>query len=205
LNTPIQYRNRLHSPQPDGLAGFASKIGALWLFFAASCLSGITHAGPLEQKLIDAAFMGDDEVVQALIAQGADVNARDETGNPVLLIAVRPYSSETVKLLIDNGADVNVTGYLGDTPLLKASFQGLPELVRILLDAGADPNFVQSDGGDTALMNACVFGRREIVELLVERGADISAKDQFGFTPLSIAKKNNHQDIVEYLKDKGAN
>jgi ankyrin repeat protein len=53
-------------------------------------------------------------------------------------------------------------------------------------------------------MQACIFGHREVIELLVDNGADISAKDRFGFTPLSIAKKNNHTDIVKYLKEKGA-
>jgi ankyrin repeat protein len=53
-------------------------------------------------------------------------------------------------------------------------------------------------------MEACIFGHREVVELLVDKGADISAKDRFGFTPLSIAKKNKHKDIVNYLKEKGA-
>lgn len=71
------------------------------------------------------------------------------------------------------------------------------------MGAGADPNYARSEGS-TALMEACVFGHREVVELLVENGADISVKDRFGFTPLAAAKKNNHTDIVEYLKGKGA-
>ena len=53
-------------------------------------------------------------------------------------------------------------------------------------------------------MEACIFGHRKVIELLVENGADVSVKDRFGFTPLSIAKKNNHADIVQYLKGKGA-
>jgi len=44
------------------------------------------------------------------------------------------------------------------------------------------------------------LGHRAVVELLVDNGADISATDRFGFTPLSMAKKNNHADIVKYLK-----
>jgi len=53
-------------------------------------------------------------------------------------------------------------------------------------------------------MEACIFGHRKVIELLVDNGADVSAKDRFGFTPLSIAKKNNYTDIVQYLKGKGA-
>jgi len=53
-------------------------------------------------------------------------------------------------------------------------------------------------------MEACIFGHREVVELLVEGGADISAKDRFGFSPLAAAKKNNHTDLVKFLKGKGA-
>ena len=58
--------------------------------------------------------------------------------------------------------------------------------------------------GATALMGACVFGHSRIVELLVQSGADINARDQFGFSPLSIARKNHHLAIVEYLKNRGA-
>ena len=53
-------------------------------------------------------------------------------------------------------------------------------------------------------MEACIFGHSEIVEQLVDGGADVTAKNQFGFTPLAIAKKNKHADIVQYLKENGA-
>jgi ankyrin repeat protein len=196
-DNPMQLR------QPARFAGLASTLGAVSLFLFILYASGIAHAGPLEQKLIDAAFMGKVDTARDLIARGADVNARDQMGNPVLLTAVRPYASDMVRLLVENGADVNAAGTLEETPLLSAARKELPEIVRILLDAGADPNYARSDGG-TALMEACIFGHREVVELLVDGGADISAKDQFGFTPLSIAKKNNHTGIVKYLKEKGA-
>ena len=140
---------------------------------------GIAHAGELEKKLFDAAFMGKVEIARDLIAQGADVNARDEMGNPVLLTAVRPYGEKMVRLLVESGADVNAAGSLEDTPLINASRTELTKIVRILLDAGSDPNIARSDGS-TALMEACVFGHTEFVKLLVEQGADISAKDQFG-------------------------
>ena len=56
----------------------------------------------------------------------------------------------------------------------------------------------------TTPMEASVFGHGKVIGLLVEKGADIFAKDQFGFTPLVIPKKNHHTDIVKYLKEKGA-
>ncbi len=183
--------------------GGPMKIGTLSLLLFIVYASGIAHASQLEQELFDAAFMGKVEIARNLIARGADVNARDESGNTVLLTAVRPYGTDMVKLLVESGADVNAAGALEDTPLISASRKELKDIVRILLDAGADPNIARSDGS-TALMEACIFGHREVVELLVDKGADISAKDQFGFTPLSIAKKNKHKDIVNYLKQKGA-
>ena len=42
------------------------------------------------------------------------------------------------------------------------------------------------------------------VQMLVEKGADINAKDDAGFTALHWAREMEQQDIVEFLKKKGA-
>lgn len=54
------------------------------------------------------------------------------------------------------------------------------------------------------LVEAASMGKIEKARQLIEAGADVDAKDQFGFTPLSIFRKNNHAAIAAYLKAKGA-
>jgi ankyrin repeat protein len=46
-------------------------------------------------------------------------------------------------------------------------------------------------------------GRLEIVRLLCEAGADVNVKDRWGGRPLDDAKRNRHDDVVEYLESLG--
>jgi hypothetical protein len=77
------------------------------------------------------------ETARKLIAQGADVNVRDESGNSVLLTAVRPYGTGMVQLLVDSGAEVNAAGALEDTLLISAARKELPDIVQYLKQKGA--------------------------------------------------------------------
>ena len=80
------------------LLGILAVVG---LFITASL-----HA----DQLHDAALEGDIEQVDRLIAQGADVNAKNNNGRMALYIASRNGHTETVNLLLSNGADVNAKG-----------------------------------------------------------------------------------------------
>ena len=44
----------------------------------------------------------------------------------------------------------------------------------------------------------------EIVELLIAAGADVNAKNDWGWTPLTYAAINDHEEIAELLIAKGA-
>src|ERR1039457_266339 len=57
--------------------------------------------------LINAAVVGNIEVVRDLIERGADVNGHDTQGNFPLYAAVIGEHSEVVELLIERGANVN--------------------------------------------------------------------------------------------------
>jgi len=42
-----------------------------------------------------------------------------------------------------------------------------------------------------------------MVRLLLSRGADANVADNFGYTPLKMATKANHLDIIRLLKGSG--
>ena len=57
------------------------------------------------------------DIARALIARGADVNARDKYGSTSLEGAAFHNSLEVAGLLIERGADVNTRDKDGSTPL----------------------------------------------------------------------------------------
>eukprot|EP00919_Chromeraceae_sp_WS-2016_P069005 GHVR01163419.1.p1 GENE.GHVR01163419.1~~GHVR01163419.1.p1 ORF type:complete len:119 (+),score=14.81 GHVR01163419.1:1190-1546(+) len=105
------------------------------------------------------------DVINLLIDNGADVNARDtwfgETNKtPLIWVSGKGNYPDVIKLLIDKGADVNAKDKNGRTPLLEASEKG------------------QKEG-------SCV-----VAKLLIDRGADVNHKDVRGRTPLFEAAEN---------------
>ena len=99
------------------------------------------------------AFFGRGEAAaaaQALLAVGADVNARSDNDFSVLPIhsAVAGGHDEVVAVLVDSGADVNARQRHGWTPLHGAAQNGSLASVETLLAAGADRAARNDDGVD---------------------------------------------------------
>ncbi len=57
---------------------------------------------------------------------------------------------------------------------------------------------------EITLVQAVAEGKLKTVEALLEAGANIKAKDKNGYTPLDIAKKNSHLEIVYILEKNGS-
>ena len=74
---------------------------------------------------------GNKEIVELLIAKGADVNVKveDEIETPLHSAASRGHK-EIVELLIAEGADVNAKNCAGKTPLDAAQKKGIVDLLR---------------------------------------------------------------------------
>ncbi|RIS72923.1 ankyrin repeat domain-containing protein [Mycobacteroides abscessus] len=90
---------------------------------------------------------------ERLIANGADVNAREAENWTPLHFAARTDSPEVVRLLLDSGADINAINGRGETPItlavasIKRSGTGVLQLLR---ERGADP-FLKSEGTLSAI------------------------------------------------------
>jgi ankyrin repeat protein len=107
--------------------------------------------------------------VEAAIAAGANVNARDDMGATALMHAVAiDDHGGIVKSLLLAGADANAVDDSGTTALSFAVAQGEHAVpaVQALLAAGADVDIKNADGR-TALFYACV----PVLPLLVAAGA----------------------------------
>lgn len=161
--------------------------------------------------LISAARLGYPEIVQLLLAHGADPNIQIKASNKSVLTEIR-YDTEpaTLKMLLDWGADPNLAGWCGQTPLMRAAQLGLTEFVQILIEHGADVN-AADDSGSTPLMyiafDAAGGEDKKTIHaarLLIEHGADVNAKDKDGKTALALAPKSSRNLITALLKEHGA-
>lgn len=143
------------------------------------------------------------EMVQLLLSAGANVNAKDTSGETVLMMLDDDATSDLVWDLINAGATVNVKDEAGNTALLQASTANNLEAVKTLIDAGAEVN-AKNKEGRTALLQAASEGYVNIVRTLVLAGADIDATDKDAMNALALATANDHLPVVRFLKSKGA-
>jgi ankyrin repeat protein len=114
-----------------------------------------------------AVFFGQREVVRALLAAGAEVNAASRESMKVtpLASAAAARQTEIARLLIAHGANVNARAAGGHIPLHEAAANGNVELVNLLIEQGADIN-AKTDDGKTPLDFAIEYKRAEVVDLL---------------------------------------
>jgi len=175
---------------------------------AASCQM-IAHNKNLDDSGDAVCMEGEREILQELLAKGADIHARDKNGKTALMYASGMGYHEIVRDLLVKGAEVNAKDKQGRTALIEASQWDYVEAVRELLSKGADVNVKEKDGG-TALMAACFGpfyqskGSPEIVRELLAKGADVNARDDYGMTALMVASEKSYPEIVRELLAKGA-
>ncbi len=176
----------------------ASVTVALVLLGSASGLAQPVSA------LIDAARLDDTERLEALLAIGADPDARQGDGATALHWATHRNNLAAMHALLDASASVNIANDLGATPLWLAAGNGSADAVAHLLDAGADPN-VTLNMGETPLMAAARAGAPAAVDRLLQAGVDPNlAELERGQTALMWAAAQSHVGIVRRLVDAGA-
>ncbi len=153
--------------------------------------------------LVKAVACNDLKKVIALLAQGANPNARNCVEIPVLVMAIRRGSAPVVEVLLTSKADPNIRDVDTDeTPLLEAIDQA--NIVKLLLAAGADVNAAIRNYdllmGMTPLMSAAMVGNEKVVQLLIDKGADVNARSPDGATALSWAKELGHKGVIRELE-----
>jgi len=162
------------------------------------------------------------EVIQLLLAKGADVNAalpnrqgtsmigfsRCGLGLPrrqtALHIAACLHDPMVAKLLLNAGANPDARDQNEQTPLHHAAFCSAVEVAKLLLDAGA--SVAARDGlGRTPLHWAADIEESvEIVRLLLQGGADPNAPEPSGESPLGLALGSGGRGTAEVLLEAGA-
>ncbi|KAK0817611.1 hypothetical protein LTR75_002946 [Friedmanniomyces endolithicus] len=157
---------------------------------------------------------GSPEMIQLLLAKGADVNTQTLRGvdtsrwrpwtassGTALQAACAAGREEVAWLLIAEGANVNAqAGSLGNA-LCAASYNGRPEIVQMLLDEGADPNLAHGCNGSALEL---AVGYEELLQLLIEAGANVDAQSDCHSNALQRASARGNIAAIQMLLHAGA-
>ncbi|MBM3198838.1 MAG: hypothetical protein FJZ58_06250, partial [Chlamydiae bacterium] len=178
-------------------------------------------------KFFKAAGNGDLKTIQEGLNQGLSINAKDNDGKTVLILAAENGKLNIVQYLVgDERVDLDAKDNDGRTALMLAEENGKLDIVQYLegFTASLKKFFEAAGNGDlktiqeglnqrvpinakgyycrTALMLAAENGKLDIVQYLAEKdGIDLNAKDALGSTALMLAVENG-LDIVRYLAEK---
>jgi len=78
------------------------------------------------------------------------------------------------------------------------------EVLKAKIHCGANPKSMTTHGDRTALMFAVLAGDLCFIKELVELGVDVNKKNSSGETALGLANDIQRDDMVDYLRSKGA-
>ncbi|XP_059555401.1 ankyrin repeat domain-containing protein 26-like [Myotis daubentonii] len=171
-------------------------------------------------------------IVEKLLSCMANPEARNEDDFTPLLLAKYENNEKMVEFLLTRDSEVHqmeghalkVACYKGHkrvvsqlarrrrlldlcdtdnkTALIHAIQYEQEECAAILLEHGADPNVIDIHG-NTALHYAVLSENTTIVEKLVSCMANLEVRNKDDFTPLSLAKHENKEKMVEFLVTRG--
>jgi ankyrin repeat protein len=164
---------------------------------------------PERSPLLIATRDNDIETARALIAAGADVNAKDQIADTPFLYAAAEGRLEILRMILATGrANLADTNRYGGTALIPAAHHGHPEVVRELLKTGIAVNHVNRLGW-TALLETIILSdggpvHQDILAQLIAAGADVNLADAEGASPLTHAKRRGYTEMVEMLEKAGA-
>ncbi|XP_029953717.1 caskin-2 isoform X2 [Salarias fasciatus] len=160
-----------------------------------------------------AALTGTTELLSLLLDAQAQVDVKDVNGMRPLHYAAWQGKADSVLLLLRAGASVNSPSHDGQIPLHLSAQYGHYEVSEMLLQHQSNP-CLMNKAKKTPLDLACEFGRLKVAQLLLssnmvtallegEGGGGGDGVDSSSTTPLHLAARNGHKDIIKLLLKAG--
>ena len=166
------------------------------------------------------------DVVQALIEHGASVNPfappvemyvyPDRRGTLTLRAKTDPdapftplgnaylYDPQCVPILLKAGAKLGTDQeHILPRAIVSHDEKASQQRITVLLANGATIDGVNNKG-ETALHRAVEAGKTATVKQLIDLRANVNIRDAAGHTPLDLAMRKHHSDIVTLLRKAGA-
>uniref|UniRef100_A0A4W6EWF9 CASK interacting protein 2 n=1 Tax=Lates calcarifer TaxID=8187 RepID=A0A4W6EWF9_LATCA len=158
-----------------------------------------------------AALTGTTELLSLLLEAQATVDIKDINGMRPVHYAAWQGKADSVLLLLRAGASVNSPSHDGQIPLHLSAQYGHYDVSEMLLQHQSNP-CLMNKAKKTPLDLACEFGRLKVAQLLLssnmvaallegEGGHD--GLDSPTTTPLHLAARNGHKDIIKLLLKAG--
>ena len=159
--------------------------------------------------LFAAASRGDAAQIAGLVAQGADVKARDGYGRTPLHVAAYARRQDAMRALAKAGADSNALESDRYDIITIAAVADDPVTLKTGLAIGGKPGNTTSRYDGTALIAAAHLGHDEVVRILIAAGAPLDHVNNLHWTALieSIVLGNGgprHVATLKALVDAGA-
>ena len=149
----------------------------------------------------DAARSGDTDRLAALLAEGADPDPVDTSGeSPLYTAAARGQTEVVARLLAEPGVDPNRRSERGWGPLTAAAFAGHTPVVQLLLAHPQLRTAARDAQGRTALWWAATGGRAEAARLLAQHGTGVQLTDDDGVDPAGAAAAAGHSELAAELR-----
>ncbi|HUV29895.1 MAG TPA: ankyrin repeat domain-containing protein [Acidobacteriota bacterium] len=148
-----------------------------------------------------AALHGYPEIVNLLLDQGADIEARDGVMRTPLILTVEGGHMPVVEVLAERGADINAQAMRRYTALLWAARNGFEEMVTYLVDRKAA---IEDDMLELAFQMSVVKGLNSLYQYVLEFDkidvAQVAARDPGLILPASAG---GSAEIVSSLAENG--
>jgi ankyrin repeat protein len=156
-----------------------------------------------KDAFVQAAFYGQLEAVQSLLAAGMPVDACNEQEGAAIWHAAVKGHGDVFQTLLDAGATLETARPSGSPILVAAADGGSTVIVRLLLARGCDPNEAGADGF-TPLMAATLGDHAAVVRILLDAGTDPHARGWSADpnkTALLLAQDNRKTSVIPLLAD----
>ncbi|XP_035776283.1 uncharacterized protein LOC118458178 isoform X2 [Anopheles albimanus] len=161
-----------------------------------------------------AVIQGNLQLVNLLLANGADVNALDNEGHSVVHWATVCGEVEALRAVLSAGADVSTPDINGGSPLhyaaqmcganyegktARASAKLALEILSTLLSHPDTSVEVEDKDGRQPLLWAASAGSAKAVLALIKAGAHVESADKDGLTALHCAASRGHTECIDTL------
>jgi len=150
---------------------------------------------------------GSRQAVEVLIANGADLSWRDESGGTVLHSLVRMGTTDAVEAIIEHGVNIDAQNNFGSTALHVTAVHGSKKMAESLVAKGANLN-IEDNKGFTPLARKMelvhgsggVYGT-DFAEFLIRSGAQYKINDMAWLGDLERFTEllENDPALVDYV------